>query len=77
MESELDPLENLELLAAACSLAPDVFYARGQAFGVSGEWSMLDAGARQFYIDRCLELLQRLQPMRTLTFRKWIHGDAG
>ena len=72
MRPELDPIENLELLSAACVLAPEVFYARGQAFGVSGEWTMLNAGDRQFYIDRCLELLQRLQPIRPLTFPRGI-----
>jgi hypothetical protein len=59
---ESDPLQNLELLAAACELAPELFAARGEAFGVSGEWTMLSVAERQTYIDRCIHMLVAVQP---------------
>lgn len=60
---ERDPLENLELLSAACVLAPQVFRARGEAFGVSGEWTMLNAAERQHFIDQCIHLLRSVAPL--------------
>lgn len=57
-----DPLENLELVAAACRLAPQLYAMRGEAFNVDGVWTLLKAGERQHYIDLCLELLREEQP---------------
>ena len=72
-QPHLDPLINIELLAAACVLAPHVFYARGEAFGVSGVWTMLDAAERQRYINECVDLLRRLAPMRRITYPKAVN----
>ena len=59
-----DPLDNLELLSAAYILAPQLYTARAEAFGVSGMWKLLNAGERQHYIDLCLELLRDVEPER-------------
>jgi hypothetical protein len=69
----LDPLVNLELLASACVLAPHLYYARAEAFGVSGVWTLLNAADRQYYIQLCVELLQKVQPhVRVVTFPKGV-----
>ena len=62
-QSHDDPLANLELLGAACRLAPFVYAMRGEAFGVNGVWTMLNAAQRQRYIDLCIELLREVQPV--------------
>jgi len=59
-----DPLENLELLSAACVLAPSIYRQRGEAFGTCKEWRLLSAGDRQFYIDVAIEVLREVEPER-------------
>lgn len=73
MTNRADPLDNLELLSAACVLAPEVFYARGQAFGVSGEWRRLDGADRQWWIDFSIDLLLKVRPGHMIPFPKAIN----
>lgn len=58
------PLENIELLSAACQLAPQLYRLRGEAFNVVNVWQLLGAGERQVYIDLCIELLREVEPER-------------
>jgi len=57
-----DPLENLELLSAACRLAPQLYALRGEAFNADGVWTVLKAAQRQHYIDICIEVLNEVKP---------------
>lgn len=57
-----DPLENIELLGAACQLAPKLYTLRGEAFNVGGVWTLLSASERMHYVDLCIELLREVDP---------------
>jgi hypothetical protein len=57
-----DPLSNLELLSAACQLAPQLYRLRGEAFNVPNVWQLLNGKERQFYIDIAIEALRETQP---------------
>jgi hypothetical protein len=57
-----DPLLNLEVLSAACQLAPQIYHWRGEAFNAPSDWTVLTAAARQYYINKCIALLESLRP---------------
>jgi hypothetical protein len=59
----IDPLENLELLAAACQLAPYINTFRHDAWGTgSAAWRPLNAKERQRFIDAAIAVLRTFQP---------------
>lgn len=57
-----NPFDNLEILAAACQLAPQLYRLRGEAFNVAGVWQLLSGGERQHYIDVAIEALREVAP---------------
>lgn len=63
-----DPLTNLELLAAGCVLARQLYEARGEAFGLAGIWTMLNAAERQVYIDKAVSVLRSVAPATVVKF---------
>lgn len=58
-----DPLENLELLAAACQLGQQIHYWKQEAWGTGPvTWAELKPGERQHYIDAAIAVLRIYQP---------------
>jgi hypothetical protein len=57
--------ESLELTAAACQLAREIFMARNEAFGLDDSWQTLSPSQKQIFVKHAADVIKAHAPIRS------------